>query len=342
MALPSTGLQLPLGTGLGGAGSVGGAGGAGGAKFRAGGRPAGGTRLVVVAALVQLLGFAIPVVTSTSTTGNGTAYEFQWIYETFRLQAPGLLEWVFYLPAAGIAALSAAFLPTRFLRPVLLIVIGSVPLFVLYKHPEFQAQLMERLPSFGWEVDKASALRAVTLLALALGGGILATRAPKSLVVIAALVAAAPAAVYLGAPLASEFPGGFAWKSRFVELMSTQPAEADAGWSVVTGYYMLMAAFGLDLLAVAVGALTALVSLRPAWSRASRWVMVCVAASLTTTLVFIVARAIQPLHDATHEVMATVAELTYNMKMFLATLGIVLLLPVGLIDLMGRSFGWRH
>lgn len=342
MAPPSPNLQMPLGTGLGGAGGARGAGRAAGASFGAGGRPAGGTRLVVVAALVQLLGFAIPVVTSTSTTENGTAYEFQWIYETFRLQAPGLLEWVFYLPAAGLAALTAAFLPTRFLRPVLLIVIGSVPLFVLYRHPELQAQLLERLPLFGWEVDKASALRAVTLLALALGGGVLTTRAPKGLVVIAALVAAAPAAVYLGAPLPSEFPGGFAWKSRVVELMSTQPAEADAGWSMVTSYYMLIAACGLDLLAVAAGAVLALVSLRSVWSRASRWVMVCVAASLTTILVFIVGRAIQPLHDVTHGVMAIVPELTYNMKMFLATLGIVLLLPVGLIDLMGRSFGWRH
>ncbi len=70
--------------------------------------------------------------------------------------------------------------------------------------------------------------------------------------------------------------------------------------------------------------------------------MVCVAASLMTMLVFIVGRAIQPLHNLTHGVMAIVLELTYNTKMFLATLGIVLLLPVGLIDLMGRSFGRRH
>ncbi len=328
---------MPLGVG-----GMGGAAGAGDASVDGGGRPSGGTGLVVVAALVQLLGFAIPVVASTSTPENGTAYEFQWIYETFRLHAPGLLEWVFYLPAASIAALIAAFLPTRFLRPVLLIVIGAVPLVILYKHPEIQTRLMERLPLFGWEVNKASALRAVTLLSLALGGGILATHAPKSLVVIAALVAAAPAAVYLGAPLPSEFPGGFAWKSRVVELMSTQPAEADTGWSVVTGYYMLMPAFGLDLLAITVGAVTALVSLRPIWSRAGRWVLVGAAASLATTLVLIVGRAIQPLHDVTHEVMAIVADVTYNLKMFLATLGIVLLLPVGLIDLMGRSFGWRH
>ena len=111
---------------------------------------------------------------------------------------------------------------------------------------------------------------------------------------------------------------------------------------MVPSYYMPIPASALAPLAVAAGAVLALVSLRPVWSRASRWVMVCVAASLTTILVFIVGRAIQPLHDVTHGVMAIVPELTYNMKMFLATLGIVLLFPVGLIDLMGRSFGWRH
>jgi len=44
----------------------------------------------------------------------------------------------------------------------------------------------------------------------------------------------------------------------------------------------------------------------------------------------------------TYEVSAFASELTYNLKMLMATLGIAVLLPVGLIDLAGRLFGSRY
>ncbi len=329
MATLSPDRVMPLGVGDGGGYAGGG-----------GGRP-GCTALVVVAGVIQLLGFAIPVL--VSTTGEaGTAYGFQWSYESFRLQSPGLAELVFFLPVTGIVTLIAAFLPTRFLRPALLTAIGAASMLLLYRDPEVQTRLLQRLPLFGWDADRASALKGIALFAMAIGGGILVTGAPKSVTVVAGLLAAAPALVYLGAPLPLEFPGGFAWKSRFVEVMGNRPSEIEAGWSVVTGYYILVGAFALDLLAIGLGAVMALVSLRSIWSRASRLVVGCVAASLATTVLIIVGRAVQPLHDVTYEVSRFVGELTYNLKMFLATLGIVILLPVGLIDLAGRLFGSRY
>ena len=289
---------------------------------------------------MQLLGFAIPVV--VSTTGEaGTAYEFQWSYETFRLQSPGLAELFFFLPVTGIVTLIAAFLPTRFLGPAIVTAIGGASMFLVYRDPEIQTRLLQRLPLFGWDTDRSSALKGIALVAMAIGGGILGARAPKSIAVVAALLAAAPALVYLGAPLPSEFPGGFAWKSRFTELMGNRPSELETGWSIVTGYYMLVGAFALDLLAIGLGAVMALVSLRSRWSGASRWVVRCVVLSLATAVLVVVGRAVKPLWDVTYEVSAFMSELTYNLKMLMATLGIVVLLPVGLVDLAGRLFGSR-
>ena len=315
--------------------------GMGGRHAGRGGPLPGGTALVVVAGLVQLLGFAIPVVVST-TAGAATAYEFQWSYETFRLQSPGLAELAFFLPVTGFMTLIAAFLPTRFLRPALLMAMGAASLLLLYRDPEVQTQLLQRLPLFGWDADRACVLKGIALFALAFGGGVLVTQAPKSITVVVGLLAAAPALVYLGAPLPSEFPGGFAWKSRFAEVMSGRPSEVEVAWSVVSAYYILMGALALDLLAIGSGAVMALASLRSTWGGASRWLVRCVAVSLSTAVLVIVGLAIQPLHDATYEVSTFVSELTYNLKMFLATLGIAALLPVGLIDLAGRLFGWRH
>ena len=311
-----------------------------GSVSAAGGGPPGCTALVVVAGLLQLLGFAIPVVIST-TTDAGTAYEFQWSYETFRLQSPGLAELFFFLPVTGIVTLIAAFLPTRFLRPAILTAIGAASLFLLYRDPGIQSRLLQRLPLFGWDPDRSSALKGIALVAMAIGGGILGARAPKSIAVVAALLAAAPALVYLGAPLPSEFPGGFAWKSRFAEVLGNRPSEVEAGWSVVTGYYILVGAVAIDLLAIGLGAVMGLVSLRSRWSGASRWVVRGVVLSLATAVLVIVGRAVKPLHDVTYEISAFASELTYNLKMLMATLGIVVLLPVGLIDLAGRLFGSR-
>ncbi len=320
---------MPFGVGDGGVPAVGG-----------GGVP-GCTALVVVAGLMQLLGFAIPVVVST-TADAGTAYEFQWSYETFRLQSPGLAELFFFLPVTGIVTLIAAFLPTRFLRPAILTAIGAAAMVLLYRDPELKTRLLQRLPQFDWDAGRASALKAIALLALAIGGGILVSGAPKSVKVVVGLLAAAPALVYLGAPLPLEFPGGFAWKSRFAELMGNRPSELETGWSIVTGYYMLVGAFALDLLAIGLGAVMALVSVRSRWSGASRWVVRCVVVSLATAVLVIVGRAVKPLYDVTYEVSAFTSELTYNLKMLMATLGIVVLLPVGLIDLAGRLFGSRY
>ncbi len=325
---------MPLGVGDGGVYAGGGAAGGSG--------QAGCTTLVVVAGLMQLLGFAIPVVISTTTAEAGTAYEFQWSYETFRLQSPGVAELFFYLPVTGIVTLIAAFLPTRFLRPAILVVIGAASMVLLYRDPELQARLLQRLPLFDWDADRASALKAIALLAMAICGGVLVSGARRSVTVVAGLLAAAPALVYLGAPLPSEFPGGFAWKSRFAEVLGNRPSEVEAGWSVVTGYYILVGAVAIDLLAIGLGAVMALVSLRSIWSSASRWVIRCVAVSLGTTVLVIVGRAVGPLHDVTYEVSAFAGELTYNLKMLMATLGIVILLPVGLIDLAGRLFGARY
>jgi len=305
-----------------------------------GGLP-GCTALVVVAGLMQLLGFAIPVVVSATADG-ATGYAFQWSYETFRLQSPGLAELFFFLPVTGIVTLIAAFLPTRFLRPAILMVIGAAAMVLLFRDSELRARLLQRLPLFDWDADRASALKAIALLAMAIGGGILVSGAPKSVTVMAGLLAAAPALVYLGAPLPSEFPGGFAWKSRFAEVLGNRPSEVEAGWSVVTGYYILVGAVAIDLLAIGLGAVMALVSLRSIWGGASHWVVRCVAVSLGTTVLVIVGRAVQPLHDVTYEVSAFASELTYNLKMLMATLGIVVLLPVGLIDLAGRLFGSRY
>ncbi len=320
---------MPLGVGDGGGYAGGG-----------GGRP-GCTALVVVAGVIQLLGFAIPVWVSI-TAEAGTVYGFEWSYESFRLQSPGLAELVFFLPVAGIVTLIAAFLPTRFLRPALLTAIGAASMLLLYRDPEVQTQLLQRLPLFGWDADRASALKGIALFAMAIGGGILVTGAPKSVRVVAALLAAAPALVYLGAPLPLEFPGGFAWKSRFAEVLGNRPSEVEAGWSVVTGYYILVGAVAIDLLAIGLGAVMALVSLRSIWGGASRWVVRCVALSLATTVLVIVGRAVKPLYDVTYEISAFTSELTYNLKMLMATLGIVVLLPVGLIDLAGRLFGSRY
>ena len=311
-----------------------------GSVSAAGGGPPGCTALVVVAGLLQLLGFAIPVVVST-TTDAGTAYEFQWSYETFRLQSPGLAELFFFLPVTGIVTLIAAFLPTRFLRPAILTAIGAASMVLLYRDPELRTRLLQRLPLFDWDADRASALKGIALLAMAIGGGILVSGAPKSVKVLAGLLAAAPALVYLGAPLPSEFPGGFAWKSRFAEVLGNRPSEVEAGWSVVTGYYILVGAGALDLLAIGLGAVMGLVSLRSRWSGASRWVVRGVVLSLATAVLVIVGRAVKPLHDVTYEISAFASELTYNLKMLMATLGIVVLLPVGLIDLAGRLFGSR-
>ena len=311
-----------------------------GSVSAAGGGPPGCTALVVVAGLLQLLGFAIPVVVST-TTDAGTAYEFQWSYETFRLQSPGLAELFFFLPVTGIVTLIAAFLPTRFLRPAILTAIGAASMVLLYRDPELRTRLLQRLPLFDWDADRASALKGIALLAMAIGGGILVSGAPKSVKVLAGLLAAAPALVYLGAPLPSEFPGGFAWKSRFAEVLGNRPSEVEAGWSVVTGYYILVGAVAIDLLAIGLGAVMGLVSLRSRWSGASRWVVRGVVLSLATAVLVIVGRAVKPLHDVTYEISAFASELTYNLKMLMATLGIVVLLPVGLIDLAGRLFGSR-
>ena len=329
MPTPSVDQMIPLGVGGGGPARGG------------GGRFSGGTGLIILAGVLQLLGFAIPVVVTT-VTPTGEAFEFQWTYETFSLHAPGILGWAFYLPATGMAALVAAFLPTRFLRPALLIVIGAFPLVILHQHPEMQRRLLQRMPLMGWSPDKASALKGLALLAMAVGGGVLATRVPKSVAVVAALVAAAPAALYLGAPLPAEFPGGFAWRSRFDEVMGAQPGEVEAGWSVVAGYYMVVAAFALDVLAIAVGAVLALLSLRPVWRGAGPSVGWCVAASLATSVLVIAGVAIRPLHDVTYEMGNFVRELTFNLKMYLATMSIFLLLPAGLIDLAGRTFGWQY
>ena len=312
----------------------------GGHAVRGAGLP-GGTALVVVAGLLQLLGFAIPVVIST-TTDAGTAYEFQWSYETFRLQSPGLAELFFFLPVTGIVTLIAAFLPTRFLRPAILTAIGAASMVLLYRDPELRTRLLQRLPLFDWDADRASALKGIALLAMAIGGGILVSGAPKSVKVLAGLLAAAPALVYLGAPLPSEFPGGFAWKSRFAEVLGNRPSEVEAGWSVVTGYYILVGAVAIDLLAIGLGAVMGLVSLRSRWSGASRWVVRGVVLSLATAVLVIVGRAVKPLYDVTYEVSAFTSELTYNLKMLMATLGIVVLLPVGLIDLADRVFGSRY
>ncbi len=326
--------------------------GVGGGFAHAGGgnRAPGGTALVVAAGIVQLLGFALPVVVATQGGGGigagtgseaGVSYAFQWSYESFLLQSPGLAELAFFLPVTGIVTLIAASLPTRFLRPALLTAIGAASMYLLYRDPELRSQILQRLPYLGWEVDRASALRGIALVSLAIGGGVLMTHAHKSLTIVAALLAAAPALVYLGAPLPSEFPGGFAWKSRFAEVMSTRPTELATGWGVVTGYYILIGAFAIDTLAIGLGTVMALASLRSAWARASRYVVGCVVVSLGTAVLVIVGRAVQPLHDVTYEVSSFVTELTYNLKMLLATLGIVVLLPVGLIDLSGRLFGLR-
>ena len=319
MPLPTVDQFIPLGMGAGQRGSS---------------RIPGGTGLIVLVGVIQLLGFAIPVVTFT-----GEAYGFQWTYGGFSLHSPGLLEWVFYLPALGIGALFSIFLPTQFLRPSALIVIGAAPLVILYQHPEVQARFLERMLMFGWSVGKASALKGIALLALAIAAAIISTHAPKGVVVGAGLVAAVPAVIYLGVPLDSEFPGGFAWKSRFTELMSTQPVET--AWSEVAGHYMLLAAFGIDLVAIGLAALLCLLAFRNAGYRAGRWVGWCVAISLLTTVLVIVGRAIGPLHDVTFEVEVFVCELALTLKMLLATLSIFLLLPVAVIDLIGRAFGWR-
>jgi hypothetical protein len=279
------------------------------------------------------------VVTTISETG--TAYAFQWNYESFRLQSPGLAELAFFLPVTGILTLIAAFLPTRYLRPAIVLALGVASMFLLYLDPEIQSRLLQRLPLFGLDAARASALKGIALFALAVGGGVLISGAPKSLAVVMALLAATPALVYLGAPLPSEFPGGFAWKSRFTEVMGNRPTEFETGWSITTGYYMIVAAFALDMLAIGLGAVMALVSLRRKWSGGSRWVIRCVILSLCTTVVVIVGHAVKPLHDVTYEVGRFASELTFNLKMFLATLGIVILLPVGLIDLAGRIFGPR-
>ena len=312
----------------------------GGGSVRAATGLPGGATLVVLAGVIQLLGFAIPVV--VGTTGEaGTAYEFQWNYEAFRLQSPGLAELAFFLPVTGIVTLIAAFLPTRFLRPAIVIALGGACMYLLYRDPTMQSRLLQRLPLFGWDAGRASALKGIALFALAIGGGVLVSGAPKSIAVVVALLAAVPALVYLGAPLPSEFPGGFAWKARFTEVMGNRPSELETGWSVTTGYYMAVGAFALDLLAIGLGAFMALVSLRRKWSGGSRWVIRCVILSLLTTVLVIVAHAVKPLQDVTYEVGRFVSELTFNLKMFLATLGIVVLLPVGLIDLAGRIFGPR-
>jgi hypothetical protein len=223
--------------------------------------------------------------------------------------------------------------------------LGAGALLVLYRDPDLQLRLLARLPLFGWEADRAGALKAVALFAMAIGGGILVTNAPKALTVVAAIVAAVPALLYLGAPLPSEFTGGFAWKSRFAEVMAGRPLEleeVETGWSVVTGFYVLVVAFAVDLLALGLGAVTALATLRPAWGSASRFLIGSVAVSLGTAVLVVVGRAVQPLHDVTYEVGAFAQELTYNLKMLLATLGVLVMLPVGLIDLAGRWFGWRY
>jgi len=312
----------------------------GGGIARASGGNAGGATLVILAGIVQLLGFAIPVVVAT-TSEAGTSYGFQWNYEAFLLQSPGLAELAFFLPVTGILTLIAAFLPTRFLRPLIVMALGGASMFLLYRDPQMQSLLLRRLGLFGWDAERASALKGIALFALAIGGGVLISGAPKSVAVVIALLAATPALVYLGAPLPSEFPGGFAWKSRFTEVMGSRPLELETGWSVTTGYYMVVGAFALDLLAIGLGAVMTLVSLRRKWSGGSRWVIRCVIMSLMTTVLVIVAHAVEPLQDVTYEVGRFVSELTFNLKMFLATLGIVVLLPVGLIDLAGRIFGPR-
>lgn len=314
----------------------------GGAGYGGSGSPRGGTGRIVLVALVQLLGFAIPVVSATTigpAHATGLAYEVQWTYESFSLHAPGPLEWALYLPATGIAALIAVFLPTQYLRPAALIVLGVFPLVVLYRHPEVHARLQARLPLFGWGADTSSTLKGVTLLALAIGGGIAATNAPRGLVVGATVSAAVPAVVYLGVPLHSLFPGGFAWKSRFAELMSTQPLETS--WSDVAAYYMLLAGFGIDLLAIGLAAVICLISFRDTGILAGRWVGWCVAVSLMTSVLVIVARAMRPLDDLTYAIELFLCELAINLKMLLATLSIVLLLPMAVIDLIGRHFHWR-
>ncbi len=312
----------------------------------------GGTSLIVLVAVMQILGFAIPVVTATGAASEpvvgsaltAAAYEFQWPYGGFSLGSPGLLEWAFYLPAMGAASLIAVFLPTRFLRPLLLIAIGAAPLVLLYQHPEIQARLLERASMFGWNADNATALKCIALLSLAIAAAIIATHAPKGMVIGVGLVAAAPAVVYLGAPVPSKVPGGFAWKQRFEELMSSRPVETVAGeaaWSEVWGNYILLGALGVELLALGVGALTCLLVFRYAGSGAGRRIGWCVAAVLGTTVLFIVGRAMQPLYDVSFEVPVFVSDLAVNLKMLMATMSIVLLLPVAVIDLIGRTFGWR-
>ncbi len=326
--------------------------GIGGSGFGGSLRTSGGTSLIVLVALMQILGFAIPVVTPTGAvpvivTGSETtppAYEFEWTYGGFSLGSPGLLEWAFYLPAMGVAALIAVFLPTRFLRPVLLLAIGTAPWVLLYLRPEIQARLLDRAPLFGWNIDTAIALKGIALFSLAIAGAIIATHAPRGMAIGVGLVAAAPAVVYLGVPVPSRFPGGFAWKQRFEELMSSRPVQTlpgEAAWSEVWGNHILLGAFGVELLALGVGALTCLLVFRYAGSGAGRRIGWCVAAALGTTVVVIVALAMQPLHDVSYEVPRFVSELAFNLKMLMATLSIFLLLPVALIDLIGRTFSWR-
>ena len=110
------------------------------------------------------------------------------------------------------------------------------------------------------------------------------------------------------------------------------------GLSVVLGACAVLCA----MLAIGLGAVMALVTLRPTWGSASRFLIGSVAASLGTAALVIVGRAVQPLHDVTYEVGTFAQELTYNLKMLFATLGIAVILPVGLIDLAGRWFGWRY
>jgi hypothetical protein len=335
MPLPTVDQQIPIGVGGGGFGDEGGG----------GGPIPGGTGLVLLVGLLQILGFAIPVVTYTAETtapavAEATAepgFALSWSYGEFSLQAPGLTEWLFYLPALGLAAMLTVVLPTRFLRPILLVVLGAIPLAVLWRSPEIQAHLLERLPLFGWGVAKSSALKGLGLLALALAGAVIGSHAPRAVAIVAAVVGSAAAVPYLGVPLPDAFPGGFAWRQSFDELMASRPPETT--WSTVTGHYVLLVTFAIDLIAIGLACIMCLVSLRGTWHRAGKWIGGCVAVSLATALLVIAGRSIRPLADPMFEFQPLVCDLAYSLKMLLATSGIALLLPVGLIDLIGRGFG---
>lgn len=284
----------------------------------------GAATLIIAVGLLHVAGCLLPQIVT-----DGRSLSLSWDYGPFaKLRGRNTVFGLpFFFPVFGALAILLARQKVRGLRPIGVLLLGCAACALVSTDRGVRRHYEFLLSMSGWPVGPATLLKLAALTGLAAAAWLRPPRGRRTTAALLAAAGAACVAFYLFTPLATGANASLPWAEPFHAIPKHESI----------GAFCVRAVLVVDLAAVALGGAAAACSVFvPRAARLTAW---CLVAALCCV----------PLHAVVVSgwvfssvgLFASVASLANSIKYACSAFGVLLLLPLGILDVLAFALQLR-